>query len=134
MRYVSQQHPMGCFIASIAMVLDLSYEQVAETVPLPDMGELQRTGRNSLGSAAFDGMKLLATTHGKSVLDNCMKPFSLKQGFRYLGMLSTSNSLLTHVVAIDQNGIVFDPDPVNEQSRESWQAYDFMAIVEFRPL
>src|SRR6185503_10384347 len=60
-QYIPQQHQMGCEIAAVAMILDMS----------------------------------------------------LEQGMRYLGMISTHEPLINHVVAVDERGLVFDPDPAN---------------------
>jgi hypothetical protein len=134
MQYILQQHPMGCMIAAIAMILDMSYEEVAKTIPLPDIQALTLTGRNSLGLKTFDDMKVLAETRGQRVFDFDSKRETLEPGFRYLGMLTTPDPLVKHVVAIDEQGVVFDPDPGKEQSRENWKAYDFVAVLEFQAL
>lgn len=124
---------MGCMIAATAMILDMSYEEVAEAIPLPDMEALRLTGRNSLGLKAFDDMKVLAEARGMRMLDFESKPETLEAGLRYMGMLATPDPLIKHVVAIDEQGVVFDPDPTKEQSRENWRAYDFITMLEFQP-
>ena len=132
MEYVAQKHPLGCMIAAAAMVLDLTYEQVSDKVPLQSIEDLRQTGINGLGIVAWNNLKTLARARGKVIFDFPDKPFILRPGLRYLGMLPTANYLLTHVVAIDETGVVFDPDPAKEQSRENWETYDFMAMLEFR--
>ena len=116
------------------MVLDLTYEQVSEQVPLQDATALERAGRNCLGLTGLDNIELLALEHGKRVSDFPAKPFILKPGLRYIGMICSPDPSITHVVAIDESGVVFDPDPAKEQSRENWETYDFMAVLEFCPL
>ena len=66
------------------------------------------------------------------VLDFPAKPFIAKLGFRYLGMLAIADPSLTHVVAIDKTGLVFDPE--NGFFHKDWKEYDFIAMLEFRPL
>ncbi len=36
MQYIPQQHEMGCGIAAVAMVLDMSYEQASQFMRPPD--------------------------------------------------------------------------------------------------
>jgi hypothetical protein len=137
MQYVAQQHQMGCEIAAVAMVLDMSYEEVSETLRPQDMNDMEallRNGRNASGLNAFEDMIALARTRGKKVVDFQSLPDTLKPGVRYLGRLRTNNPLIHHIVAIDEQGIVFDPDPEKAQSRESWRTYDFIALLEFQPL
>jgi hypothetical protein len=119
-------------IAAVAMIMDMTYEEVSKTIPLPDIDALRLTGKNSLGLRAFDDMKELAKSRGKRVLDFGYLPETLVPGSRYLGLLSTPDPLVTHTVAIDEQGIVLDPDSAQEQSHH-WRNYDFMALLEFRP-
>ena len=123
---------MDCMIAAVAMVLDMSYEEVSETIPLPDLDTLRITGKNSLGLKAFDDLKTLAESKSKKVIDLGYVPDTLRAGSRYLGMLPTPDPLVTHVVAIDESGIAFNPDTNQEKSRD-WRDYDFLAVLEFRP-
>jgi hypothetical protein len=132
MEHVRQLHPLGCFIAAAAMVLDMTYDEVAAVMPLQDMDVLRNTGQNKLGIYGWRNLHILAKERGKAIVDFTSKPFVRKPGLRYLGMLATPDPLLTHIVAIDEDGIVFDPDPNNEKSRKSWLEYDFMAMAEFR--
>jgi hypothetical protein len=79
-------------------------------------------------------MHNLALSRGKIVIDLPTKPFNAEPGFRYLGMLPTPERLIHHVVAIDEAGVVFDPDPAMESSRRNWKECEFMAMLEFRPV
>jgi hypothetical protein len=132
-KHVAQKDPLGCMIAATAMALDLTYEQVAEVVPLQDLDELQRTGCNALGLIALSRVKKLAKKHGKKAVD-IAKPFSIKPGIRYLGMVLGPTPLLTHAVTVDEFGTVFDPDASESAPRKSCSEYEFLAMLEFRPL
>ncbi len=79
-------------------------------------------------------MIALAQSRGKKVIEFDYLPDNLESGVCYLGMISTHEPLIHHVVAIDEQGIVFDPDPAKEQSRESWRAYTFIAVLGFQAL
>jgi hypothetical protein len=46
------------------MVLDMTYEQVAGSLPLQDLGELQETGTNTLGLQAVDGIERISEIAG----------------------------------------------------------------------
>ena len=133
MRYVAQQDPLGCLIACVAMVLDMTYEEVSGSVPLQDVPELQRTGVNRLGLVAMDRVEELAKSQGKQVVDLPSKPFICRAGLRYISAIATTNPLIAHSVAIDENGVVFDPDPANEHYRKHWAEYEALAMLEFRP-
>jgi hypothetical protein len=131
MRYVPQQDSVGCLIAAVAMVLDMSYEQVSGIVPIQDMGELQRTGTNRVGLLALDRIKKLAESQGKQVID-LPEPFVCKAGTRYVSAIATTDPLMAHTVAVDENGVVFDP--LNEHTRKDWSGYQFLAMLELRSL
>jgi hypothetical protein len=134
MQYVGQQHKMGCEIAALAMVLDLTYEQVAAVLRVPDLDAdldaLLFTGHNSSVEKDYADMEALARMRGKKVISFDHIP-ELKSGARYLGLIYLE-PYLYHTVAIDERGIVFDPTDVT--SREPWQRYTFAAVLEFQPL
>src|SRR5438132_246061 len=110
MKYVAQQHPLGCFIACIAMVLDMDYAEVSDLVPLQDdLEQLQRTGINALGAEAFDIFAALAESKHLEIAD-VQKPFECRAGCRYLMALLTSDRHINHCVAVDEAGVAFDPD------------------------
>jgi hypothetical protein len=118
-------------IASAAMVLDLTYEQAAEQIPIQDMGEILETGVNKLGIDGLDSIEKMAEARGRTILD-LPKPFALQRGFRYLAVIPSvgNNPLQYHVVAVDENGIVFDPDHDRANWRKRWTEYDFVAVLE----
>jgi hypothetical protein len=64
MRYIEQEHSEGCMIAAIAMVLDMTYEEAAESIPLPDRSAFLATGENLLQLRAYDELKTLAEKRG----------------------------------------------------------------------
>jgi hypothetical protein len=134
MQYVGQQDKMGCGIAALAMVLDMTYEQVAAVLRLPDLNAdldaLLFTGCNSSAEKDDADMEALARIRGKKVVHFDHIP-ELKPGSRYLGVIPVE-PYLCHIVAIDERGIVFDPTDVT--SREPWQRYIFAAVLEFQPL
>ena len=134
MDMLPETHPLGCMIAAAAMVLDLTYEQVSEQVPLQDAAALERTGRNWLGLTGLDNIELLALEHGKRVSRFPCKTIHSETRSTLHRYDLQPDPLITHVVAIDESGVVFDPDPAKEQSRENWETYDFMAVLEFCPL
>ena len=112
------------------MVLDLSYEQVAATIPQPSFS-LTKQERIDLGLRAYFGIEQLAAANGLEMVDLIAPPpFICKSGLRYLGILSRS-PLLQHGVAIDESGNVFDPDSTD---RKRWSEYVFSSMLEFRPL
>ena len=131
MRHIPQEHPLGCFIAAAAMVLDLEYSEVAETVPLQDVQALRETEVNILGLAAYDAVVQLATKQGKLVAD-LIAPFNCATQYRYIGILAPESET-NHAVAIDEVGIVFDPEPSRSTSRRHWSEYEFAAIARIHP-
>jgi hypothetical protein len=133
MQYIPQKDPMGCLRASVAMVLDITYEQAA-SVPLQDTNELRDTGTNKSGALALDRIETLAQSQGKQIVDLDTKPFVCKAGLRYIAVVGTTDPLIAHSVAIDETGIVFDPDTANKNSRKHWSEYEALAMLEFRPL
>ena len=133
MKYIAQQHPLGCLIASVAMVLDMTYEQVAETIPLQDMEELEKTGVNRLGLIAYDRIEELARSRNIQIVDSESGQFVCELGSRYVAALPGSGPRILHVIAIDEKGLVFDPNPANEHARGYWSSFDFLGMMEFRP-
>jgi hypothetical protein len=118
----------GCFPACIAMLLDMTYNEVLETVPAQDVEEFQRTGLNLAGLRAFDRFKQLAQERGRVTLEfpeGLEKPLV---GYRYLFVLPTANPHRVHCVAIDETGVAFDP--LDSDSREHWSKYDPCCVVQ----
>jgi|HubBroStandDraft_1064217.scaffolds.fasta_scaffold16216_3 hypothetical protein len=127
MRYVAQQHPLGCFIACIAMLFDMDYAQVADLVPLQDdLEQLQRTGVNVVGVQAFDIFAALAESRDLEIAD-VQKPFACKAESRYLLALSTSDRHINHCVAVDETGTAFDPE--DSTSRKHWSEYEPIGML-----
>jgi hypothetical protein len=115
------------------MVLDLTYEEVSRTVPLQDLVTIQRTGVNLQGLLALDRIVELAKAHGKNVVD-LNPPFAVLGGLRYIAMVPTLVPLCNHALAVDETGVAYDPDPINERVRKSLSKYTVLALLEFRPL
>jgi len=131
MKYVAQEHPLGCFLAATAMVLDMTYEQVSEKVPLQDPKALQKTGINILGLVALEEVEKLARSCNRAFAYP-VPPFVCKAGFRYIGVLPIRKQE-THAVAIDESGVVFDPDS-NALSGKNWAELVFSGgMLEFQP-
>ena len=132
MNHIRQKDALGCWIASLAMVLEMTYEEVSEHIPLQDWELVKQTGFNSLGLVGWNNMNTLSRARGWEIFDFPAKPFIVKLGFRYVGMLGTADPSRIHVVAIDETGLVFDPEV--DDFHKDWKEYDFMAMLEFRPL
>jgi hypothetical protein len=122
MKHVMQKDEIGCLVAVTAMVLDLEYDEVKNTVPLQDP-EFQKQGVNYLGGQAFDEIQKLAQVRGKQ-FDDVFPPFVCEKGVRYVAVLRSTASLL-HALAIDESGQVFDPLCACKPSSE----YDFIAMM-----
>jgi len=101
-------------------------------VPLPLPDDVQ-DGENIIAALIQERLESLARVSGKEMID-LPEPFVLTKGLRYIAMVSTGKPHQNHSVAIDENGIVFDPDPDNEHVREPWTKYRFLAVLEFRPM
>jgi hypothetical protein len=128
MQYVAQEHDLGCFIAATAMVLDLTYEEASQTVPLQDPANVVSSGVLTLAQ-----VMQLARAHGRIVVDQ-NPPLTVRAGFRYIAMIATPIPNVYHNLAIDETGIAFDPDPSNEDVRKPWSEYGVLGLLEFRPL
>ena len=120
MRYVAQQHPLGCFIAATAMVLDMTYEEVAACVPLQDNG--------IPSDPPIEEVINLAETRGVAADDPEM-PLTCQHGRRYILALRTGTKQF-HAIAVDETGAAFDPS--NQGSRRLWAEYEPAAMLEFR--
>jgi hypothetical protein len=131
MEHIQQEHPYGCMIAAAAMVLDSTYDAVSKTVPLQDFQILEETGINTLGLLGLDEIEQLALKQGKQMID-VDKPFSPRRGLRYIAMIPRAE-LMTHCIAIDETGTVFDPDPASKNTRNHWSTYNIIALLEFQP-
>jgi len=103
MNLIPQQHPLGCFIASTAMVLDMTYEDVAQTIPLQDQGG------EEWWQPVLASLQALAAPRGKVVVD-LEPPFIVQPGMRYLAQVPTNIPGFYHILAIDESGIAFNPD------------------------
>lgn len=132
MRYIAQTDELGCFIAAAAMVLDLTYEQVAQTVPLQDLAILGQTSPNFLGIHALAQVEALALAQGRMIVDQ-NPPFTVEPGLRYIAVVPTAIFNANHALAVDEMGVAFDPDERNEHVRKLWFEYNILALLEFRP-
>lgn len=132
MNYVAQPTRLGCLIAAAAMVFDISYERAGMFIPLPQDDDLQ-DGENVLADLIYDRLQKLAAMHGKEAIDLDDPPWDVKRGLRYIALIPTGTPHLNHSVAIDEEGIVFDPDPDNQANRRPWTEYPIIAMLEFRP-
>jgi len=81
-RYVQQEDPMGCMIAAAAMVLDVTYQQVSEVIPLQ---KFDGDAVNRTGLYALDQIERLARNQGWS-FTYPEPPFSCREGSRYIGV------------------------------------------------
>lgn len=128
MQHVKQpSREEGCFPACIAMLLDMTYNEVLETVPAQHREEFERTGLNLAGVRALDRFEQLAQERGRVVLSypEAEKPLP---GFRYLFVLNTDDPREVHCVAIDETGVAFDP--LDSDSREHWSKYNPCCVVQ----
>lgn len=120
MRHVFQEDPMGCFIASVAMVLDMTYQEVAKFIPL-------QTDVSS-GVVAIKKAIELARCRGWSAID-LEEPFAVKLGLRYIRVFHLRHPLY-HAVAVDEKGVTYDPDSRSEQQECS--EVSPIGVLEFR--
>jgi hypothetical protein len=131
MQYVAQEHPLGCFIACTAMVLEMSYRDVAAVVPLQEWDELLESGRSTLGPKAVEQMLCLAQHQGVEVND-AKRPLQCVSGCRYILAVSKGDPQVLHAIAVDESGAAYDP---NEASlNKNWLDYkgSTAAALEFR--
>lgn len=127
MRHVTQQDEHGCFIASAAMVLDMSYEQMSQIMPLQDPEELRQTGKNTTGLVDLDRFVALLESR-KISFDYLPSPFVCKPGYRYVMMLRGNDPAMNHAVAVDETGMVFDP--LDEHARKDWSECERLGVIE----
>jgi hypothetical protein len=122
LEYVAQKDAMGCLIASTAMVLDMTYDEVAKFIPFHDPNALYETG-----NAICDQMFALAEKQGRK-FDDVLKPFLCEADKRYIGILPAREGI-RHAVAIDEFGVVFDP--ADESSLRFWTDCEFEGLLGF---
>jgi len=131
MRYVAQLDKTGCLVASTAMVLDLTYADVAQVVPTDDASRYPLAGSNDeWWQVAFKGIQSLASAKGETVVE-LERPYMVQFGLRYLAMVPTDTPNFHHVLAVDETGIAFDP--CNEDGHKPWSEYQIIALLEFQP-
>jgi hypothetical protein len=130
MRYVAQQDMRGCLVAAVAMVLDMTYEDVGLVVPLQDSSRLYELGYvEAWWQNALEQIRALASARGKIVVS---LPPTVRPGLRYLAQVRAALPNSYHALAVDETGIAFDPDPCNEDVRKPLSEYDVLALLEFR--
>jgi hypothetical protein len=122
MRYVAQEDDLGCIIAASAMVFDLTYKEAARFIPLQRADDFQ-DGENMLADSIREGLEKLALTYEKEMVDLDEPPFRLKEGFRYIAIVPTGAPHLNHTVAVDETGIVFNPDSDSRDDRRHWSEH-----------
>lgn len=134
MNYVAQKENFGCVVACGAMVFNLSYEQARMYIPPPRREDLQNLEElNELNALVLERLQSLSNLTGNemSALDG--PPYELKEGSRYILWLETDEPNVLHSVAVDETGIVFNPDPNEQDVRKRWTEYRIKAALEFRP-
>lgn len=116
------------------MVLGMTYEQAAEKIPIQDLAELRANGVNKLGLQGLDAILELAEERNLSVISFDYTPSTLTEGIRYLAIVPapSDDPLMSHTVAIDESGTVFDPDPAQAESRKYYKDYDIWAVLGFK--
>jgi len=124
-RYVRQEDPMGCMIAAAAMVLDMTYQEAAEKVPLQDASDLVSTG-----VIAIEKVRELGQSMGWAVID-LEKPYILQNDCRYILVIPRELPPLCHAVAVDEFGCVVDPD-CGRESGKQWSDLEVVGLLEFR--
>jgi hypothetical protein len=123
MTHVPQEHHLGCLIAATAMVLDLTYADVARTIPL------QYTPGEAWWQSTLTRLQALAATRDQVIVDLPL-PFVVQPGLRYLLQIPTAIPNYTHVLAIDENGVAYDPD--DPATQRHWSEYNVLALIEFK--
>jgi|GEM_PF-6408934 len=134
MNYVRQEEPTGCLIAAVAMLLDMTYAEVNKWIPLNTPADMQ-DGHNLLGVKIFEGLEKLLASKGMEMCEPLDGPPYNEIGTRYLATILTGEKHLNHALAVDENGIAFDP--ADESSREPLSSYPdwkILSVVGFRPV
>ncbi|HKV94224.1 MAG TPA: hypothetical protein VJW20_16875 [Candidatus Angelobacter sp.] len=134
MNYVAQKHSLGCLIAAGAMVFDLSYDRAGWFIPLPREEDLIDGSVNEITELSVSRLQSLSNLSGKVMSAPDGPPFDLKEGCRYIAWLETDRPNFLHSVAVDEAGIVFDPDSDNQDVRKHWTEYSIKVVLEFRPI
>jgi len=104
------------------MVLDMTYAQVSKVIPLQDANAVAASG-NTVCDEFFE----LLRKQGKTFSEH-KKSFVHEPGKRYIGVIQTASNL-NHAVAIDEFGVVFDPEASLSESRKSWTEYEFIGLL-----
>lgn len=120
MRYVAQQHPLGCFVAAAAMVFDMTYEEMLSALPMQSFEEMAKTKLNRAGLALFDRVADLARSRNIA-FDDAIPPFDCQPDFRYLLVVLTETTGLYHAIAVDEIGHAYDP--AGDGTPKHWSAY-----------
>lgn len=134
MNYVAQEEPTGCLIAAVAMCLDMTYAEVKTFIPLNTPADMQG-GRNLLARKIIKGLKQLVASKGMKICEPLDGPPYNEIGTRYLATILTSEAHLNHALAVDENGIAFDP--ADESYREPFASYPdwkILSVIGFRPI
>jgi hypothetical protein len=134
MNYVRQEEPTGCLIAAVAMCLDMTYAEVNKFIPLNTPADMQG-GQNLLAPEIIDGLKKLLASKGMKMCEPLDGPPYNEIGTRYLATILTGEAHLNHALAVDENGIAFDP--ADESFREPFASSPderISSVVGFRPI
>jgi|ERR1700733_1341055 hypothetical protein len=134
MNYVPQEEPTGCLIAAIAMVLNMTYAEVNKFIPLNTAADMVG-GQNLLGSEIIDGLNRLLEFKSMKMCEPLDGPPYNELGTRYLAIILTGVEHLNHALAVDEDGIAFDP--ADESTRELFSSYPdwkISSVVGFRSI
>jgi hypothetical protein len=129
MRYVVQENELGCFVAAIAMVLDLTYAEVEPVIPPASWLDYNTPGPHESERLAYERLPGFALAHGWVVID--LENLIVQPGLRYVAAIPGPIPNSRHAVAIDETGIVFDPGPLNENVRKHYSEYAILGLLEF---
>jgi hypothetical protein len=133
LNYVAQKHKGGCLIAVAAMLLDLTYNQVWRFVPVPRLRLARRNNEYARSFLAFREVEILAAKHAYIITEitrpNGKSGFFLEPNSRHIAVIPSGMMGVFHAVAINEDGIVFDP--ANEHDRRPWSTYDLLRVAHF---
>jgi hypothetical protein len=134
MNYVRLEDPAGCLIAAVAMVLDKTYAEVLDFIPLNTFADMQ-DGHNLLGDKIIEGLNTLLKSKGLKFCELLDGPPYTEAGTRYIALVFGGKDHLNHALAIAENGIAFDP--LDESSRKPFDSYpdsQILSVVGIRRL
>jgi hypothetical protein len=123
MQYIAQKDEHGCLRAALAMILDMTYDEVARSIPLQTQTQITETGY-----MVFDRVIELLSSKGLTI----ESATACNPGTRYLAVSWDGTSVLAHSLAVDESGTVFDP--LDSSSRKHWSEIPAFAFLALRPL